>query len=602
MNVRPANPRALGVVVVFSVLLAGGLAALAPVHRAEVAEQDYSNALRGVLLSQSRPRPECTGLLVALPPDDVRVMGEQVASYNLSKRQVGGLCVDVRLLPQAPGQTADLLAGGWPKATGPAPQVWLPGSSAWVSMLRNRTAATDPTFVPQAVSGIAQSPFVIAMPRPMAEALGWPDHEIGFSDLIAIGLDPGGWARAGHPEWGSLRLGKTSPLLSTSGLEALVAAYFAAAGTSGDLTADQAVDPAVLSFVKGVELATVHYGDSATAFLRSMRQADEAGASMGYVSAVALEERQVLAYNRGSIGDLADATVPPKVPLAAIYPREGTLISDNPLVILNAPWTSAAQQAAGADLLSFLQAPAQQQRFQLHGFRDANGVAGPAIKPSAGALPGRDLKVIKPPPASVLNAMQAAWFQVRKPARVLVIVDVSGSMSEPVPGTGESKLSLVKLALGAALDQVGDADEVGLWTFSDKYTEQLPLGPVGAQRAALKKAVEAMRADGNTQLYHTIEAGLARMSTEFDPAHITAIVVLTDGMDDDGDGPPLEALIRAERHMPIDRQVRVFTIAYGADASFQVLSRIARATNASSYDASNPAVIKEVFNAVLSNF
>jgi len=602
MNLRPANPRALSVATAFSLLLATGLGVLSGGHRSQVAAENYSAALGAVLLSQGPPRTDCTGLLVSVPPDDVRALGAQVAAYNLSNRQVGGRCVDVRLIPQAPGQTADLLASGWPKGIGPAPQVWLPGSTSWVSILRNRTATSAPALVPQAVSGIAQSPFVIAMPRPMAEALGWPEREIGFSDLIGIGLDPGGWGKVGHPDWGPLRLGKTSPLLSTTGLEALVAAYFAAAGTSGDLTINEASDPKVLAFVKGVELATVHYGDSSMAFLRSLRQADDAGASMSYVSAVALEERQVLAYNTGTIGDLANARQAPKVPLAAIYPREGTLISDNPFVVLNGGWTTEPQKAAGADLLSFLQAPAQQQRFQAEGFRDTTGAPGSLIKPSLGLLPGQPTKVIKPPPAGVLNAMQAAWWLVRKPARVLVIVDVSGSMDEQIPGAGVTKLALVKLALGAALDQVGDDDEVGLWTFSSSYAEEVPVGPVRNQRAALKKAVSQMHAGGGTQLYTTIGKGIARMSREIDPTHITAIVVLTDGQDDDGNGASLNSLVQSELSTPVDKQVRVFTIAYGADASFAVLSRIAQATNANSYDATNPAVIKEVFNAVLSNF
>ena len=48
--------------------------------------------------------------------------------------------------------------------------------------------------------------------------------------------------------------------------------------------------------------------------------------------------------------------------------------------------------------------------------------------------------------------------------------------------------------------------------------------------------------------------------------------------------------------------VRVFTIAYGKQASFDQLKQIAQASNAAAYDASNPATISKVFTAVLSNF
>ena len=48
--------------------------------------------------------------------------------------------------------------------------------------------------------------------------------------------------------------------------------------------------------------------------------------------------------------------------------------------------------------------------------------------------------------------------------------------------------------------------------------------------------------------------------------------------------------------------IRVFTIAYGKQADQDTLERIAQASNAAAYDASNPATIAKVFTAVLSNF
>jgi len=48
--------------------------------------------------------------------------------------------------------------------------------------------------------------------------------------------------------------------------------------------------------------------------------------------------------------------------------------------------------------------------------------------------------------------------------------------------------------------------------------------------------------------------------------------------------------------------VRIFPIAYGKDADLSVLRRIAEATNAAAYDASNPQTISKVFTNVVSNF
>ncbi len=74
------------------------------------------------------------------------------------------------------------------------------------------------------------TPLVIAMPKPMADALGYPATPIGFGDLLALAQDPDGWASKGHPEWGAFKLGKTNPNFSTSGLSATIAQYYAATG------------------------------------------------------------------------------------------------------------------------------------------------------------------------------------------------------------------------------------------------------------------------------------------------------------------------------------------------------------------------------------
>lgn len=595
-RLRPQNRRAIATTAGFAVMLVGVLGV------AHAGSPSSPESTSSVLIGDGAPRSGCTALLAAVPPDDVPVIGPLVAAYDHAARTVDGRCVDVRIVPKGSGDAADALARGWRESVdGPAPQVWLPGDSAWLSLVRTRATGGTASIVAASNPTYAQTPLVIAMPRPMATALGWPKKEIGFSDLVAIGSDPRGWASVGHPEWGPLRLGKTNPLVSTSGLQALIAAYFAATGVSADLTAANVSDPRVVAFVKGVESATVHYGDTSDAFLQGLRRADDSGASLSYVSAVALEEREVLAYNRGDPIGTSVRHAPPRVPLAAVYPKEGTLVSDNPFAVLNAPWVSSDQRDAANDLLAFLLSPAQQHRLQDAGYRDAQGRPGTAITTASGLLADHPRAVVSTPPASVLDKVQRSWYLVRKPARVLVIIDRSGSMDATVGSTGMSKLDLVKAAMLTALDQVGDQDEVGIWSFSDTHDQLAPVGPVGVQRAALKSAVGGLSAGGGTLLYDTVRDGLDLMASTADPAHISAVVVLTDGQDNGSSGS-LDDLLQAERTQPAGSTVRVFTIAYGDDADSSVLRQIAEASQASAYDASNPALIQQVFNAVLSNF
>ena len=94
------------------------------------------------------------------------------------------------------------------------------------------------------------------------------------------------------------------------------------------------------------------------------------------------------------------------------------------------------------------------------------------------------------------------------------------------------------------------------------------------------------------------------MKSQFDPARINAVVLLTDGRNEDdfNDLNATIAKLRAGTEGQSSQPVRLFTIAYGEDADKAVLKRLSEATSAASYDASDPASISKVFTAVISNF
>jgi Ca-activated chloride channel homolog len=196
------------------------------------------------------------------------------------------------------------------------------------------------------------------------------------------------------------------------------------------------------------------------------------------------------------------------------------------------------------------------------------------------------------------------------------VMDTSGSMGEEVPGTGDSKLDLAKRAAVNALGQFADDDRVGLWMFSTQlegsvdHRELVPVGPMKeklsadagqSRREVLRSRIEGLPPEGGTGLYDTSLAAYEAVSDRVEPDAINAVVLLTDGRNEDN-GISLENLLprlHAERG---DRSVRLFTIAYGADADLEVLRKIAQETNGASYDSSNPGSIDAVFTAVVSNF
>ena len=47
--------------------------------------------------------------------------------------------------------------------------------------------------------------------------------------------------------------------------------------------------------------------------------------------------------------------MPPRVPLVAIYPEEGTLYSDNPLFVLDAEWVDDDEAEGAQQFIDFVQ-------------------------------------------------------------------------------------------------------------------------------------------------------------------------------------------------------------------------------------------------------
>ncbi|MDQ1651880.1 MAG: Ca-activated chloride channel, partial [Cryptosporangiaceae bacterium] len=332
------------------------------------------------------------------------------------------------------------------------------------------------------------------------------------------------------------------------------------------------------------------------------------GRGGSYISAVAVEEKSVYDYNQGNpTGDpkLFGKGGKPATPLVAIYPKEGTLLSDNPYIELST--VSGDKKAAADDFLSYLREPAQQKRFQSYAFRSYQGAAAGAITEANGMLPGAKFSVIDPPSPPVLRKVLDGWAELRKRAQVLVILDVSGSMNETVTGGG-TKLDLAKKAAKATLAQFAPDDEVGLWTFSTgaslqdvPYVKQIPIAPVKQNAAKWNQVIDGLAGNGGTALYATARAAHTDMLAQADPSKINAIVLLTDGKNEFPPDNDLDSLTR-DLASSQELKVRLFPIGYGAQADLGALGKIAAASEAKAYDASDPASIDRVLTAVVSNF
>lgn len=569
---------------------------------------------------------DCTVVDMAVSSEKIELVEDLARSFNESdEAEVDGTCVFVRPQVKASGGAAQLLAEGWDEEVeGPRPVIWSPAASTWGAVLNQQLAdAGEEPLAPEDSPSFMLTPLVIAMPEPMAEAVGYPDEPFGWSDVLRLAESDEGWAEYGHPEWGPFRLGKTNPNFSTSGLSALIAQAYAATGKTDGLTVEDLAQPEVVATAEGVESAVVHYGDTTLTFLNNLYRADQRGAALTYASAVAVEEKSVLDYNAGNpdgVLDPGEEARPPRVPLVAVYPEEGTIFSDNPFFVLDAEWVDDDERAGAEAFTEYVQRPENQERVLEYGFRPGNPevAIGEPITTDNGVDPDQPQTLLEVPEPPVMVELLDRWDVQRKKARVLLVVDVSGSMGDPA-GTegGETKLDLAKRAAIAALDDFAPEDEVGLLSFStdlgpdgdQEVLELVEVGPVSEQRDELEQQIDALVPTNGTPLYSATATAYADALDAYDESRINAVVVLSDGVNDDGDrGDDADQLAELVADLEegsegqASRPVRVFPIAYGADADLATLGEIAEASSAAVYDASDPASITKVFTAVVSNF
>jgi Ca-activated chloride channel family protein len=569
----------------------------------------------------------CIVVDIAASPEKGDLMTSLAKSFNgTDKAKLGKDCIFVRPQSKSSGAAAQLLSSNWDEnVDGPRPVVWSPAATSWGQIVNEqRTAAGQAPIVPKG-DPFMVTPLTIAMPKPMADALGYPAKPIGWTDIFTLAKDQQGWGTFGHPEWGAFKLGKTNPNFSTSGLNALIAQTYAATGKTGGLSAEDLDNPAVVDFGTAVESTVVHYGDTTLTFLNNLYRADQRGQALTYVSAVAVEEKSVIDYNQGNPDGVlspGEQPRPPKIPLVAIYPKEGTLFSDSPYFVLDAPWVTQQQKDAAKVFEDFVKAPDNQKQVLSYGFRPGNpavAIADPIVAAN-GVDPNQPQTLLEVPQPAVLTKLLGVWSAQRKKARVALVLDVSGSMGDPAdpktPGAG-TKLDLAKQAIDNAVGLFSQDDIIEFDIFStglgdaqnQNVLQLVPPGRVADNGEQLRSKVDSLAPQNGTPLYEVTENAYTSAVNNFDPARINAIVLLTDGKNDDGksddDDQQLQhllATLRSGNEGQLSHPVRVFPIAYGSDADVDTLKAIADASNSAEYDAKDPTTINQVLTAVISNF
>jgi Ca-activated chloride channel family protein len=537
----------------------------------------------------------------------------QSLANKYSPPAVGRRCVRVEVERVESGGAETALAEDR-AIDGQVPHVWAPAAETWLLLLRHhRNQEKKSDIVPRSWSNLMTSPLVIAMPSELADTLKLCYAKLGWQQVLEV---------AGTPErcvkyldqHGRFRLAKTNPNVSTSGLHALIGTYNAALNKIGQLTPQNVRDEGARRFVQGVELSVVHYAETVRDFLVALYKEDQAGRALSYVSAIAVEEKQVFEYNRGNPASEPyphppSGGLPPDKKLKAIYPEGGTLVADHPYVVLDAPWVSAAHRQAARDFLDYLEREEVQAVFRSEGYRDRFGHADPDVLTPPYFDPYGPIAEVALSTGPVLAEVQSSWSALRKRANIVLLFDVGSSLSAPLPGTG-TRLDAAKTAMADAVKtRLASDDAVGLWTFpsrsvarsQDRVREIAPRGSGDGIAAELR---DLEPADGQRQLYLAVRTAVEEVRSQFATDRINAVVLMSDADDETGRPNELTRLLDDLRSQPEDGRVRIFTIAYGA-AARGALTQIAEASKGLYQDASTLTDLPDidrVLRRVISNF
>ncbi len=500
--------------------------------------------------------------------------------HKQGKKITSGKLIRINAVPKGSGECIDEILNGTAQ-----PHLTSPASGVFIKIGNAQSRAKTGKDLIAHTENLVLSPVVLAMWKPMAEALGWPGKPVGWADIIALAREPQGWSARGYPQWGMFRFGHTHPQFSNSGLISLLAEVYAATGKVANLGTADVAKPETATYLADIERAVVHYGSSTGFFGKKMF-----ASGPQYLSAAVLYENMVI--------ESYAAKPPTSFPVVAIYPKEGTFWSDHPAGIVDREWVTEEHREAAKQYLAFLQKRPQQERAMQFGFRPALAEIplGAPFDSAHGVNPKEPQTTLEVPTSETIEAIQQLWKENKKRSNVTLVMDVSGSMNE------NQRIQNARLGAQELIKMLDDGDFFRLVPFSQEVFQTPPATALKESRSRELNAAGSLIANGGTALYDAVAYAYQQQAAAPNQARdkISAIVVLSDGADTHS-RIRLDALLQLIRANSENSSIRIFTIGYDSGGQAKVLQQISDATQAKYYEG-KPENIRDVFKDISTFF
>jgi Ca-activated chloride channel family protein len=418
-----------------------------------------------------------------------------------------------------------------------------------------------------AQESIMLSPVVLGVKESKAKAWGWVDNQnLTWSDVTN---------KAGS---GELRFAMTNPAFSNSGFSALVGVAAALSGKSDALQIEDVnrVSPTLKTFFKGQALTA---GSSGWLADQYVQEQDRLDGMINY-------ESVLLALNKS--GKL-------KEPFYLIYPKEGIITADYPLLLIN-----PNQRDAYNKLVEYLRKPDVQTQIMTSTLRRP---ANPQVALTQD-FPNR-LLVELPFPSSqaVVDRLLFSYLDEQiKPSHTYYVLDISGSMEGSRLDSlkkAMDNLSGMDTSLTGQFARFRDREKVTIIPFNSQI-QGVSDFEINVNQPETLKAVrdytDSLKAAGNTAIFSALQQAYrqAVQDRQKEPDRNYSIVLMSDG--ENNSGISMGDFDAFYQNTSGVEDIRTFTILFG-EANQSTMQAIANATGGQMFDASHdplPAIFKEI--------
>ncbi|MFI6308159.1 substrate-binding domain-containing protein [Amycolatopsis thailandensis] len=381
---------------------------------------------------------------------------------------------------------------------------------------------------------------------------GKPDGKLSWADLADAAAS------------GGFRFAMADPAKTTSGLTSLVGVATAAAGTGAALRLEDVKCDKLRGFRTGHALTA----ETSAALVDRFAERQDADAIIGY-------ESTLLTLNAS--GRL-------KTPLELVYPRDGIVQAEYPILLLD-----PAKREAYDKVVSWVRSPATQKKLMDRTLRrPIIGEVG--LDPRLPASTGNSLYF--PDDPAVVDKLLKDYAE-RAPGRVIFVLDFSGSMKGTRIAALRATFDGLSGGPGGGFDRFYRGERLTVLRFGGKILGDKEFTVSGPQDLdALRSFVASDDFDGDTAVWSALGEAYARAGADrrAEPDRDVSIVLMTDG--ESNTGPGVDEFLRTPR----DPGVHTYAIRFG-EADPAELARAAAATGGRMVDA-NATSLLEAFKEI----